>query len=123
VAEVAPLANARSRTMTIKIHWADDKNFELPIGASAAVDFILQAYDQTLAVPVGAVINHDIIPYLYLIKRDRAYIQNVNLGIEEKGWVSVDFNWNGTDPVAVTNLNNLSDSSRVFAVPLTEVSK
>lgn len=123
VAEVAPLANAGTRTMTVKIQWADNDKIRIPIGASAAVDFILHLQKQTLSVPESAITDADINPYLYLIKKDRAFKQFITLGIEEDGWISTEFDWNGIDPVAVTNLNSLSDSCKVFAVPLTEVAQ
>lgn len=121
IAEVAPMADAFTRTMTVKIHWADEESFYLASGASVPVDFILQENKNTLAVPVSSIGTAESEPYLYLIREGRAHKQRVRTGIEENGWVAVEFAWNGRDMVAVTNLNSLSDSAAVFAVALREV--
>jgi RND family efflux transporter MFP subunit len=121
IAEVAPMADAFTRTMTVKIHWVEDEPFYLPNGASIPIDFILQENKNALAVPGSSIGAAESEPYLYLIRDERAYKQRVRTGIEENGWVAVEFAWNGSDLVAITNLNSLSDSAAVFAVALREV--
>lgn len=121
IAEIAPMAEVYSRTVTVKIHWFEEEALFIRYGAATAVDFILKEQKRALAVPVGAVATDDGGSHLYLIRDKRAYKQPVQTGIEENGWVAVEFDWNGSDLVAATNLNSLSDSVRVFSVPMQEV--
>jgi multidrug resistance efflux pump len=120
IAEIAPMASATSRTIIIKIHWNEKEALSLPNGASIAVDFLIRTQNLALSVPINAIADYETDPHLFLIRKNRAFKQNVKTGIEENGWIAVEFSWNGTDPVAVTNLNSLSDSSSVFAVPSKE---
>lgn len=123
VVEIAVMANTMSRTMLVKIHPDDDSGFSAAVGSSVAVDFILKMQQQALAVPLGAVADRLTKPHIYLIKENRAFKQPVKTGIEDNGWVAVDFPWNGQDAVAVTNLNSLANNTFVFAVPDKEVSQ
>lgn len=117
IVEIAPMANTISRTMLVKIHLDDDTGFNAAVGSSAAIDFVLNVQQQALAVPGSAIVDRLAKPHIYLIRENRAFKQPVKTGTEDNGWVAVDFQWNGQDAVAVTNLNALADSASVFAVP------
>ncbi len=121
VTSVAPASSgpARTFTVTVAIPVAGDPSSatELPRkGSSIRADFIVDRRESTLAVPLRAVADRDGAAHLFVVTEDTAHQRSVTPGISQGGWIAVDFDWNGADPVAVTNLNTLRDGASVYAV-------
>lgn len=116
VSEIAPMSSGPARTFTVKLPLPVGDSRRLRTGASATVTFILDSIKGATAVPVDAIADRDRDPHLFLINGDRAIRQPVALGVEQDGWIEVDFPWNGEDAVAITNLGVLTDGRPVFSV-------
>jgi RND family efflux transporter MFP subunit len=119
VTSVAPASSgpARTFTVTVAIPTSEVASTELPRkGSSIRADFIVDRRESTLAVPLRAVADRDRDPHLFVVTEDTAHRRSVTPGISQGGWIAVEFDWNGTDPVAVTNLNTLRDGAPVYAV-------
>ena len=121
VSEVAPTSKGAARIYTVKIAIFDSLAGKLRNGASVNVNFILQKSSSALTLPVNAIAGRDSKPHIFLIRDERAILQPVQPGIEQGGWIEVDFPWNGTDAVAISNLSSLKDGVPVFSVPAAEV--
>ncbi|MFA7566834.1 MAG: efflux RND transporter periplasmic adaptor subunit [Alkalispirochaeta sp.] len=125
VAAVSPASTGRSRTFTVTIpvpkteSGSDSGSESVELarkGASIRTEFIIERQVSTVAVPTRAVADRDGSPHLFVISDGRAARRDVVLGISQGGWIAADFGWNGTDPVAVTNVSGLSDGAAVYAV-------
>ena len=116
VSEIAPMSSGPARTFTVKLPLPSGDSRRLRTGASATVTFVLDVSKDATAVPVDAITDRDRDPHLFLINGDRAVRQPVALGVEQDGWIEVDFPWNGEDAVAITNLGVLTDGRPVFSV-------
>jgi len=116
VSEVAPASSGATRTFTVKLPLSAHERPRLRTGTSATVIFVLQVRKSATAVPVDAVADRGGDPHLFLINGDRAVRQPIKLGVEQDGWIEVDFPWNGKDAVATTNLDVLVDDRPVFGV-------
>ncbi len=120
VVEIAPVTTGASRSFTVKLRPTGAARLDLRHGTSVAVHFLLREKVQALAVPVQALVYKDGKATVFLVRGDRVVRQSVDAGIEENGWVVAEFDWNGSDAVATSNLGSLSDSSRVLSVPMRE---
>ena len=116
VSEIAPMSSGPTRTFTVKLPLPLADSRHRRTGTSATVTFILDFTKGATAVPVDAITDRDRDPHLFLISGDRAVRQPVELGVEQGGWIEVDFPWNGEDAVAITNLGVLTDDRPVFSV-------
>ncbi len=96
---------------------ADSGAMALPRkGASIRTEFIAERQKATVAVPTRAIADRDGRPHIYLVSDDRVRRIDVSLGISQDGWIAAVFDWNGIDPVAVTNVSSLRDGAAVYAV-------
>ncbi|MDA3948849.1 MAG: efflux RND transporter periplasmic adaptor subunit [Spirochaeta sp.] len=120
VTSVAPAASGRARTFSVTVPIpAVDTDLPSDLarkGASIRTDFIVERRESALAVPVRALADRDGSPHLFTVVDEVAHRHDVTAGITQGGWIAVSFDWNGTDPVAVTNLNGLRDGAPVYAV-------
>lgn len=120
VVEVSPVASGRARTFTVRLAVPDSKAEHLRKGASIRVVFLLKESQQVVTVPLNAIADQDKDPHLFIIRDQKAFRQQVELGIEKDGWIEASFPWNGQDFVAVSNLGSLNDSTPVFTVLVEE---
>lgn len=120
VTSIAPAASGRARSfsVTVPIPRADTAPSAglLRKGASIRTEFILERRESALAVPVRALVDRDRTPHLFTVVDEVAHRHEVTPGIAQGGWIAVSFDWNGRDPVAVTNLIGLHDGAPVYAV-------
>ena len=123
VTAIAPVSSGQARTFSVTIPIPNESGSGLQRkGTSIRADFIVDRQAEVVAVPTRAIADRDGQPHLFIITSDTAHRIEVELGISQKGWIAADFEWNGNDPVAVTNLNGLKDGAPVYAV-MTEGSK
>ncbi len=123
VKEIAPQASGASRTFLVKIPLPQSSRETWRKGESVQLTFVLNTAREAVAVPVEAIADRDNQPHIFLIRDGKAYRQDVSPGIQEGNLVAVDFPYNGTDLVAITNLGLLKDSIPVFAVQTEEMGK
>lgn len=121
VREIAAHGNMPSRTFTVKIDVNDATDLMQRYGTSLPVDFITATARDAIALPVSAIADPEQDPHVYLMRDDRVYRQTVETGIQDRDLVEVRFPWNGSDLVAVSNLQNLHDSASVIPVDVDEV--
>ncbi len=123
VSEIAPMARGASRTFNVKLRITGAKDFDLPVGASLDVHFILEQAKQVQVLPLNAVVYENNKPHIFLIRDSVAVKQPVKIGIQNKGLVAVSFTFQGQNYAAVSNLNQLHDGSRVYPVMVGEEEK
>ncbi|MBN1541258.1 HlyD family efflux transporter periplasmic adaptor subunit, partial [candidate division KSB1 bacterium] len=118
VREVAVQAQGAARTFTLRIDPLEADMRDVRLGSAVAIDFILRQAQNILVVPVAAIADEN---RLFVIRDGQAREQRVRTGIEADERIEVDFDWNGQDEVAVSNLSALRDGVPVYAVPIGEV--
>jgi membrane fusion protein (multidrug efflux system) len=123
VASISPVSSGKGRTFSVTIPVPDGIGGTLlRKGTSIRTDFIAGRQSNVVAVPTRAIADRDGNPHLFVITGETAHRIDVKLGISRDGWIAADFDWNGNDPVAVTNLNSLKTGTPVYSV-MTEGSK
>lgn len=121
ISEISPISSGSARTFRVTVPLPAGVNSGIRKGVSVRIEFILKSGKDVLTVPLNAVADFDRNPHLFLVSGNTARKQPVKIGVQERGWVEVNFPWNGEDWVAVTNLGGLSDGAPVFAVRQEEV--
>lgn len=116
VQDVASVTTGRSRTYTVTVALSSSQTSEYRIGESVTVDFIAQSSEQTLSVPISALVNRDSKPAIYVVKDSLAIFTPVKVGMQQLDFVSVEFDWNKQDYVVVSNVASLVDSTQVYPV-------
>ncbi|HDS01517.1 MAG TPA: efflux RND transporter periplasmic adaptor subunit [candidate division Zixibacteria bacterium] len=116
VAQVASMTSKKSRTFTVTVSLAPSFGEQYRVGEAVVVDFIVKSSEQVLSVPVTALLNTGTDPAIYLIIDNRAVRTPVSVGIQQSEYVAVQFDWNGSDPVAISNIAGLSDGDPVYPV-------
>lgn len=115
VTSISPTSSGPARTFSVTIPISTRGNLPRK-GSSIRTEFILNRRESALAVPSRAVADPGGTPHVFLVHEETAYRRDVEMGITQGGWTAVRFEWNGTTPVAVTNLTGLSDELPVYAV-------
>jgi membrane fusion protein (multidrug efflux system) len=131
VSEISPASSGPARTFSVTVPFPEiagvagtasggtssPTEFPLPRkGSSVTTEFVVEELDETLAVPQRAIADRDGTPHIFVVSDGVAHRHPITPGIDLGGWVAVDFPWNGSDTVAVTNLNGLRDGAAVYAV-------
>lgn len=116
VTKVAPASSGPARAFAVTVPIPATGTSLPRKGASISVDFILERAEDALAVPSRAIAGPVDEPVVFVISDGTAHRRSVTTGVSEGGWTAADFDWNGTDPVAVTNVRSLSDGASVFPV-------
>ena len=117
VSAIAPVSSGQARTFSVTIPIPFESSGGLQRkGTSIRTEFIIDRQSNVVAVPTRAIADRDGKPHLFIITGDTAHRIEVKLGISREGWIAADFDWNGKDPVAVTNLNSLKTGAPVYAV-------
>ncbi len=116
IASIAAATTGMGRTYTVRIPVPLAYRDSFRLGEALTVHFILNQKQQVLSVPKKAVLSRNNEQFIFLVRNDSAFITPVTLGVEQSGWVSSLFSWNGTDRVAVSNITNLFDSTVVYPV-------
>ncbi|MBD3225659.1 MAG: efflux RND transporter periplasmic adaptor subunit [Caldithrix sp.] len=123
VSEIAPRALGISRTFDVTIRLLNRENFNLPIGASVDVNFILKETKQVPVLPARAILHQNNRNYIFAIKDSVAVKTPVKTGIRSEGMIGLSFTSMAPDYVAVSNLNHLEEGWRVYPVMVGEESK
>lgn len=120
VTEIAQIASGPSRTFTVTIPVDRHSPSIQMRGSSVRVNFVVGS-GHGIVVPEEAVVQQGNESYIYLVRQNRAVLQQVTEGTSQDGYTLVSFPWNAEDQVATTNLNSLSDGHPVYSVQLGEV--
>jgi len=116
VSEVAPVSNNRSRTFTVKVSLPPSLRDQFRVGEAVVIDFVLESSERTISVPITAVLNKDSDPYIFLIHENHAAKTPVSVGIQQSESFAVQFDWNGSDLVVISNVTGLTDGDPVYQV-------
>lgn len=116
VSEIAPVSSNRSRTFTVKVSLPPSLHDQFRVGEAVVIDFVLESSERTLSVPITAVLNRDSDPYIFLIRKNHAVKTPVSVGIQQSENLAVQFDWNGSDLVAISNVAGLTDGDLVYQV-------
>lgn len=116
VKEVASIATGRSRTFTVMVSLPPTQASGYRVGEAVVVNFVAQSSEQALTVPASAILNRDSSPAIYLVKDSLSILTPVKIGMQQLGFVSVEFDWNGKDYVVVSNVSSLADGTQVYPV-------
>ncbi len=116
VSAVAPVSNNRSRTFTVKVSLPRSLHDRFRVGEAVVIDFVRESSERTLSVPTTAVLNRDSAPYIFLIRENHAVKTPVSVGIQQSENLAVQFDWNDSDFVAISNVAGLTDGDLVYPV-------
>lgn len=116
VRDVASVTTGKSRTYTVTVSLPSTQANEYRVGEAVVVDFIARSATRTLTVPISALVNRGTSPAIYLVKDSLAILTPVRKGIQQLNYISVEFDWNERDYVAVSNVASLADSALVYPV-------
>ncbi len=116
VASIASVTTGAGRTFTVKIPVPSSFAQTLRVGETLPIDFVLRQKEQVLSIPEIAVLNKNGKPLIFLVRANKAVRTPVTLGLSQSGWVAAEFDWNGVDPVAISNVADLSDGDAVYPV-------
>lgn len=116
VGEIAPVARGVGRTVQIKIPLPDSTSTSLRNGMSINVSFVVAHEEHAQSVPTTAVRRSGPHSAVYLVEGKRVRRVPVRVGVRNGRWVQVHGKLPHDATVAVTNLDQLSDRSRVYVV-------
>ncbi len=116
VKDVASVTTGRSRTYTVTVSLPSTQSKEYRVGEAVVIDFIAQSSEQTLSIPISALVNRDSNPAIYLVKDSIAFLTPVKIGMQQLDFVSIEFDWNEQDYVVISNVASLSDGDLVYPV-------
>ncbi|MBN4056819.1 efflux RND transporter periplasmic adaptor subunit [bacterium AH-315-J21] len=116
VSSIASVTTGAGRTFTVKIPVPSSIAQVLRIGETLPIDFVLEQKEQVLSIPETAVLNKNNKPVIFLVRANKAIRTPVTLGLSQSGWIAAEFDWNGVDPVAISNVADLSDGDSVYPV-------
>lgn len=112
ISEIGSTADSKSRTTEVTLQLKDGTN--LKDGAFVSVSLIAEKINEALIVPEKAIFNYQAAPHVYLIKDGRAVRQKIKTGATNGYWTVVTSSLSEGDQIAVTNLNDLQDKTKVY---------
>jgi len=115
VSEIANTLNPQTKTANVEIPVISESKL-LP-NMSVKVSIIKEEKDNVVLIPAGAVIDRGEKHYVYLYEDGIALQKEVKLGIKSGNTVEVLSGMEVNDKVIVSNLQELTDNSRVFIWP------
>lgn len=113
VSEITKSADVQSRTFQIKADFNNTADRFFNPGMFSKTEVNLMKL-QGLSVPFEAVINENGVTYVYVIKDNKSYRQNIVQGITDGKTVEVKEGLNAGDVVVTVGMNNLKEGKRVF---------
>lgn len=114
IVAINPKVNRDTRTFTVKVR-VDNKNLVLPSGVFAVARFDLQEVQDVPAVPREAVQKNQGRTFVWLVKDNKAYQQEITEGASNENWVMVEQGLTAGDQVAVEGVGVLIDGYPVKA--------
>jgi multidrug efflux pump subunit AcrA (membrane-fusion protein) len=112
VARIAPNVSAQSRTLTVEAEIENGSNALKP-GQFATVRLLQERSEPAVLVPARAVINESGVSRVYVIKDGHAEQRLVQLGQTDGDLVEIKSGVAADEPVATSNLEQLSDGIAV----------
>ncbi|PUU88571.1 RND family efflux transporter, MFP subunit [Halanaerobium congolense] len=112
ISKIASTADSKSRTTEVTLELKDKIN--LKDGAFVSVSLIAEEINNALVVPEKAIFNYQAAPHVYLIKDGRAVRQKIETGATNGYQTVVTSSLSEGDQIAVTNLNDLQDKTKVY---------
>ena len=116
VGETAPMARGVGRTVEIRVPLPASASTSLRNGMSVNVSFVVAHADRAVSVPTHAVVLRGAESSIYLVQGERVRRVPVRTGVRNGRWVQVHGELPPKSIVATSNLDQLSDRSRVFVV-------
>lgn len=112
VSEIGSTADPKSRKTEVTLELKN--NINLKDGAFVSVSLISEKLTEVLIVPEKAIFYYQAAPHVYLIKDGRAVRQKIETGASNGYQTVVSSSLSEKDQIAVTNLNDLQDKTKVY---------
>lgn len=116
VKDVASVTTGKSRTYTVTVSLPSTQSEKYRVGEAVVIDFVARSSEQTLSIPVSALVNRDSNPAIYLVKDSIAILTPVKIGMQQLDFISIEFDWNEQDYAVISNVASLSDGDLVYPV-------
>ncbi len=113
---VAPMARGLGRTVEVKINLPPSARRWLRNGMSSRVSFVLARETKAVTVSTRAVRRQADRSFIFVVEGRKVRRVPVKLGVREGRWVAVHGDLPEQFSVAVSNLEMLSDETRVYPV-------
>ncbi len=112
ISEIGSTSDLKSRTTEVTLELKE--NINLKDGAFVSVSLISEKLTDVLIVPEKAIFNYQAAPHVYLIKDGRAVRQKIETAATNGYQTVVSSSLSAGDQIAVTNLNDLQDKTKVY---------
>jgi len=112
IAEIAPIADARQRTVEITVK-APNPGLKLKPGLFARMRVIFQKADNTLVIPATCLLTQFDTPHVFVVEDDHAKVRKITTGIKDGEFVEVVSGLNEDSQVVFSGQNQLVGSERV----------
>jgi len=112
VSEISSTTDPKTRTTEVTLELKD--NIKLKDGAFVSAALIVEKLTDVLIVPEKAIFNYQAAPHVYLIKEGIAVRQRVETGASNGYQTVVTSSLSEGDQIAVSNLNDLQDRTKVY---------
>jgi multidrug efflux pump subunit AcrA (membrane-fusion protein) len=112
ISEIGSTADPKSRTTEVTLELKEKIN--LKDGAFVSATLIAEKLTDVLIVPEKAIFNYQAAPHVYLIKDGKAVRRKIETATTNGYQTVVNSSLSEGDQIAVTNLNDLQDKTKVY---------
>ncbi|PXV67267.1 efflux RND transporter periplasmic adaptor subunit [Halanaerobium congolense] len=112
ISKIGSTADSKSRTTEVTLKLKE--NINLKDGAFVSAALIAEGLTDVLIVPEKAIFNYQAASHVYLIKDGRAVRQKIETTVTNGYQTVVTSFLSEGDQIAVTNLNDLQDKTKVY---------
>lgn len=120
ILRIAPQARGAGRAVDVRVAVPEPEVSRLRSGMSVDVRFVLTRSAPATTVPQAALRADDQGSAVFLVRNQTVHRQAVRPGIAAEGRVTIDAPLPQDAMVAVSNLDQLTDGERVYAVPVAD---
>jgi multidrug efflux pump subunit AcrA (membrane-fusion protein) len=113
ITRIAPLVDLATRTSEVEIK-VFNKDYRLKPGMFAKVNFILEKKENTLIVPIKAVLSENSYKFVFIVNGSIAHKKKVKTGIYQKGFVEIVEGLNVGEDVIIEGNYGLQDGVDVL---------
>jgi membrane fusion protein (multidrug efflux system) len=111
---VDPAVDAQSRMITVKAILPDDARQDFKPGQFADVRLVLEQKRNVLTVPEEALVPQGEKNFVYVVREEKAYLQEIKTGLREPGRVEVLSGLKANERVVIGGLQKLTDGKSVM---------
>jgi len=113
IVRISPIVDIATRTCQVEI-GIDNKDHKLRSGMYAKVKVVTREYKDALVVLKEAVLGKDPQQYVYVVREQKAYVQDVSVGVRQGPYLQITRGLAEGDRVVIMGQQRLRDGVAVF---------